>query len=203
MANVTYNAIASASGAPGNFIASDMWSHHTTSGGNFNRITDQVNGGLDTANYATSGFLSQHFKHNAIVSQHFSNNAILSAKISDSAVLEANMNYESASDGVRLVRIGKAGLKRARYQVSKELTGGGAQHSETLRVSFSGAEDGNPAFTATPTVAAQPIYETNTAVVMRECFFTAINSVQADMVMWFPAGVYTESVTFHIFADGF
>ncbi len=200
MANVTYNAINSASGSPGNFDASVVWSAGATYTGNFQRITNQLNGGLDADNYSVSGFVSTHFAHNAIVSQHISNNAIISDKLTDEAIVEAHMNYQSSDGGARILRCKKAGLKRARLTQTQEIAAS-ATGSQTLVFMFSDAEDGDPGFTATPTVGAL-VANAGASEVQDQRYYALDNVSCAYAYNWFDH-IGTNTYTFHIQVEGF
>lgn len=175
MANITTLAINTATGSPGNFDASVMWLAGS-SGGNLQRIAYQVNGNLNSVNFKTSSFLSQHFNTQVVNSMHVANNAILSAKLTDNAILERHMDYRSTSAGVRVLRVGQAGLKIARVNVTiaEHVDSGDVGFSLSYRCPFSGstsgvvsnasiqvsytasALDGNVGFTTTPLPLTMP-----------------------------------------------
>jgi hypothetical protein len=80
MTSVTFNAIASAIGGAGNFIATDLWA--TNQSGNFQLLAGAINLALDSANYSNSSFLSQHIRPGQVNSEHVAASQINSAKIS-------------------------------------------------------------------------------------------------------------------------
>jgi hypothetical protein len=86
----------------------------------------------------------------------------VSAKISDSQIVHAKMNFQSSDSGVRVIQIG---------DVASNLPSNGVMAiriSEALNIAankltathyFSDAIDGNPAFTTTPVLCAEPIVQ--------------------------------------------
>lgn len=203
MANVSYNAVVSASGGAGNFDASVMWSTNATFTGNFNAVTDQVNGNLNSINYSVSGFQSSNIAKNAILSQHISNNAVLSAKIGDAAVVNTHMNYLSSDNGARVVQAGKAGLNVCR--VSKTFAIAAADSgSSNITFIWTNAIDGNPGFTATPVPLSVPIAQgPSIGTPYRWWKITSINSVSAVMEFHWPSASFTRTDTFEFQVAGF
>lgn len=204
MANVTFNSIVSSTSTAGNFKASEMWSSHATYTGNFNAVTDQVNGNLNSINYSVSGFQSSNIAKNAILSQHITNNAVLKEKIGDGAIINAHMNYDvSSSDGVRILRCGKSGLKMCRMAqtLSFSVTNSG---SSTIEFIWANAINGDPAFTTTPVPMAKPVVEGPGAQVPRQWWkLNSLNSVSAVYEFhWAPVSL-DHAETFYLNAAGF
>lgn len=224
MANVTFNSIASSTSTAGNFKASEMWSSHATYTGNFNAVTDQVNGNLDSINYSVSGFQSSNIAKNAILSQHITNNAVLSDKIGDGAIVDNHMNFQSTDSGVRAVQIGKAGLKYHRYEilVTTTITAGATGYYGFL-VSFAGSRtasviphagasytytvtplDGDPGFTENPVMlrAAQSHGGAATQFGLHQRI-TSLNSISCEIEFFqTSAGTGNYPQTFHLAAVG-
>jgi hypothetical protein len=204
MANITFNSIVSSTGTAGNFKASELWSSHATYTGNFNAVTDQVNNSnLNSINYSVSGFQSSNIAQNAILSQHLSNNAVVSAKISDSSIFQNHMVFNTASDGVRVLQCGKAGLKCARITVTDEIIGTGGTGSQEIVVSYSDAVDGDPGFTEPPVVLGPPTANAGSANRPRYWKITSINSVQVNFIYHWPVHSGTNTYTFHVQVQGF
>ncbi len=204
MANVTFNSIASSTSTAGNFKASEMWSSHATYTGNFNAVTDQVNGNLNSINYSVSGFQSSNIAHNAILSQHITNNAVLSAKIGDGAVVNNHMVYDiSNSDGVRILRCGKAGVKICRMAQTFPFSAADSG-SATVAFVWSDGINGDPGFTDTPVPMAKPIAKGPSAQVPRQWWkVNSINSVSAVFEFYWPAAAATQTETYYMNVAGF
>lgn len=201
MANITFNSIVSSTSTAGNFKASEMWSSHATYTGNFNAVTDQVNGNLNSINYSVSGFQSSNIAKNAIVSQHISNNAVLSDKLGDGAIVNAHMNYDiSNSAGVRILRCGKAGLKMCRMLQTETFTATGVSGSSSVVYIWSDGVDGDPAFAKTPVPMCKPIRDGTTDKWWR---VNSINSVSAVFEFYFNAVSVDRTDTHHLIVAGF
>lgn len=137
---------------------------------NFTKIAAAITA-LDSDNYAPSSVLSQHVSTNAILSQHISTSQVVSAKISAGAIVEPKVDYSSADAGVMAVRYGDAsgnapanGIMAGRYSnVITVASDVASWHTESLKVSFSQAIDGNPGYTAVP-IMGEPIFIINTDI---------------------------------------
>ncbi len=129
---------------------------------NFTAITAVVNNSnLNSVNYGVSSVQSSNITTGAIQSQHISASQVVSAKISNSQIVHAKMNFISSDGGVRVVQIGATasdlpvnGLQLARMSGTLNLV----SNSESVAAThvFSDALDGDPAFTAPPTMAGDP-----------------------------------------------
>jgi len=201
MANITTIPIVSTVGATGNFDASAVWSAGS-SGGNFNRVSYQVNGQLDSNNFGVSSFLSQHFNTQVINSMHVTNNAIVADKITDGAIQERHIEWRSASDGVRLLRIGKAGYGMARmsasitYSVQTNGTANYISYPVVFSASTAGSyasggkiscsykvvpQDGSPGFTASAYPLAAGATHVNVIGGFALGYISSINSASCAM----------------------
>jgi len=76
---------------------------------NFDKIVEALNSNaLNSENYGISAVKSQNIDSNAILSQHISNSQIASQHISSNAVRHANVEFATASDGLRVVQVGNS-----------------------------------------------------------------------------------------------
>lgn len=185
MTSVTFNAIASASGGGGNFIASDLW--NTDQDGNFQKLRDAVNLALNSDNYSANGFLSQHIRPGQVNSVHVSASQINSAKVSTEQFQHAHMNFRSVDNGVRVLQVGPSpptnGLMYAR--ITKSSAFGGATGTGSLAIAFADAIDGDPGFTDTPTLRCRPGVEVAAATQVgpRNFIMVSANSTGASFAL--------------------
>lgn len=160
MGNVTLHAIVSSVGSTGNFDAAKMWSAGSA-GGNFNRLSNLINGQIDYENIKVSSILSQHINTAALRSVHFGVWAVQPHQVSQTSLLEQNMKYE-ASFGIRAVRVGSGGMHvcRVTLQYDGSIAGGAPAFigsALTARLPFGGSSSGsysNAKYTYTYTASA-------------------------------------------------
>jgi hypothetical protein len=118
-------------------------------------IVGEINGSLDADNLAA----------NAVESAKIAANAVTSAKIAAANILEAAINWTSAGSGVEAWRtgpnyVGANGGRIARVQ--KSITTAAATE-ESFTVTFaSDCVDGDPAFSAAPTLLGAPSFRKDT-----------------------------------------
>lgn len=172
MANISgYSAIANGTADSNRPYASVM-------SNNFSQIAVAINSNaLNSANYSTSALLSSHIQTSQIQSYHIAQNQVLGAHLSGGVIVESNMNYKSASDGVRVIRYGGVssncpayGVQIARYVIPATYATDGdvmAASDDPLRHQLSMAfTDGYadvPSFTAAPYFLGEPVIVFGTA----------------------------------------
>lgn len=161
---------------------------------NLTAITAVVNASnLDSVNYGVSSVQSSNITTNAILSQHISNSQVVSAKISNSQIVQAKMNYQSSDAGARVLQIGDVasnlpanGLQMIRMSGTLTMVSNTANVKATHV--FTDALDGDPAFTATPVLAGEPVVQGSTDFVGPDgVFVNTLNSLSAIVTYNFSA----------------
>jgi len=139
-------------------------------------IVTELNGGLDSTNLENS----------AVTTAKINNAAVDSNKLGTAAVRNTHVDYTSANSGALVDRAGPnyAGANgRRRARISKTFTRSGSD--ETITVTFAtDCVDGNPAFTAAPTLDGMPVLVYNSTTpgeLPTQMWVLAITSTQCTV----------------------
>lgn len=164
MPNVSFSAIVSASGSPGNFRAAPFSQ-------NFDNVVSIVNTqhyGFDSANYATDsgGFGSRHIATNQIQSSHLTDGAVGLGKIQSYQLGSAYIDFKSSAAGVMALQHAASASAYIPRLCPCSLTWKPAANTEMTSVVFSYSTHGiygDPAFTATPVAVGAPVVRHSSA----------------------------------------
>jgi len=146
-------------------------------------IVAELNGNVEAVNISNG----------AITTTKLADDSVDSAKLKDDAVLETHMDYTLASSGVLAVQCGPSytgasGLRIAR--VSKDVTYDGTASPQTVTFTFAtDCVDGNPAFSAAPTLLGPPVVVDSTSASINDSithvYVTSLTSSLVTMDVYY------------------
>jgi len=205
MATLTLNNIVSATGSPGNFDAAPF----STNCKNISTVLDSQ---LDSANYSTQGFLSQHVQNNAIQSAKISDSQVVVGKIGSQQVGEGfppKMEFRTASDGVRAVRaVNSLIVQRLSWTQAVENAGTSVDDRwiSTVVVYSDNNPDGHIAYTSAPSIMANPMQHPDTSVASVNAPYywivSDVNNTSCTFRWYNSTPLFTRTETFHVVLAG-
>jgi hypothetical protein len=154
-------------------------------------IVDEFNGGVETANLAD----------NAVTTDKLATGAVTNPKLGSAAVREANVDYSQDNSGALLWRcgvdyVGADGGRIARVNKSYTWTGSPEQVVVTFATD---CEDGDPAFTAAPTLLGAPVVKGAAAVdALITCYISAITTTTATLECTYGGSVAAINIQFGV-----
>lgn len=130
---------------------SDTYADGSTVKADIEAIVAEFNGSVDTINIANA----------AVTSAKLAANSVTTAKIGANAVRDAHMNYSQDDSGALVWRNGPTHVGSSGGRIARvKKPGVDFSAGDPLNVTFTFAtdcEDGNPAFTAAPTLLGSPV----------------------------------------------